>query len=98
VQDVGWEGGGVEPAGECIFFYGKVNENHELGTGSLYIRESYQQLRGLKLLMIDMSYIILRVFWCHIIVLNVHAPTEDKTDDVKDSFNEQVERVFNKFP
>jgi hypothetical protein len=22
---------------------------------------------------------------CHIIVLNVHAPTEDKTDDVKDS-------------
>jgi hypothetical protein len=32
-----------------------------------------------------MSYIILRGRWCHIIVLNVHAPTEDKTDDVKDS-------------
>jgi hypothetical protein len=32
-----------------------------------------------------MSYIILRFRWCHIIVLNVHAPTEDKTDDVKDS-------------
>jgi hypothetical protein len=25
--------------------YGKVNENHELGTG-FFIRESYQQLRG----------------------------------------------------
>jgi hypothetical protein len=25
-----------------------------------------------------MSYIILRGRWCHIIVLNVHAPTEDK--------------------
>jgi hypothetical protein len=33
-----------------------------------------------------MSYIILRGRWCHIIVLNVHAPTEDKTDDVKNSF------------
>jgi hypothetical protein len=32
------------------------------------------------------SYIILNDRWCHIIVLNVHAPTEDKTDDVKDSF------------
>jgi hypothetical protein len=32
-----------------------------------------------------MSYIILRGHWCHIIVLNVHAPTEDKTGDVKDS-------------
>jgi hypothetical protein len=33
-----------------------------------------------------MLYIILRGRWCHIIVLNVHDPTEDKTDDVKDSF------------
>jgi hypothetical protein len=31
-----------------------------------------------------MSFIILRGRWCHIIVLNIHAPTEDKTDDVKD--------------
>jgi hypothetical protein len=27
------------------------------------------------------SYIILRGRWCDIIVLNVHAPTEDKIDD-----------------
>jgi hypothetical protein len=30
-----------------------------------------------------MSYIILRGRWCHIIVLNLYAPTEDKTDDMK---------------
>jgi hypothetical protein len=36
--------------------------------------------------------------WCHIIVRNVHAPTEDKTDDVKDSFYEELERMFDKFP
>jgi endonuclease/exonuclease/phosphatase family metal-dependent hydrolase len=35
--------------------------------------------------------------WCHIIVLNVYAPTEDKTEDVKDSY-EELERVFDKFP
>jgi hypothetical protein len=44
-----------------------------------------------------MSYIILRGRWCHI-VLNVHAPAEDKTDDVKDSFYEELELVFDKFP
>jgi hypothetical protein len=32
------------------------------------------------------------------IVLNVHAPSEDKTDDVKDSVYEELERVFDKFP
>jgi hypothetical protein len=45
-----------------------------------------------------MSYIILRGRWCHIVVLNVHVPTEDKTDYVKDSFYEEFERVFDKFP
>jgi hypothetical protein len=31
-------------------------------------------------------------------VIGCHAPTEDKTDDVKDSFYEEMERVFGKFP
>jgi hypothetical protein len=33
-----------------------------------------------------MSYIILRGGWCNIIVLNVHAATEDQIDDIKDRF------------
>jgi hypothetical protein len=45
-----------------------------------------------------MSYIMLRGRWCQVIVLNVHAPTEDKTDDMKDSFYEELERVFDQFP
>jgi hypothetical protein len=47
-------------------------------------RESYQQLRDLSLLVIG-CHIIITGRWCHIIGLNVHAPTEDKTDDVKGS-------------
>jgi hypothetical protein len=45
-----------------------------------------------------MLYIILRGRWCDIIVLNVHASTEDKIDDEKESFYEELERVFDKFP
>jgi hypothetical protein len=43
-------------------------------------------------------YLILRGRWCNIIVLNVHAPTEDKIDDIKDRFYEETEQVFYKFP
>jgi hypothetical protein len=42
--------------------------------------------------------LILRGCWFHIIVLNIHAPTEDKIDDVKASFYEELECVFDKFP
>ena len=45
-----------------------------------------------------MSYIILRGRWCNIIVLNVLEPSEEKRDDSKDSFYEELEQVFNHFP
>jgi hypothetical protein len=41
---------------------------------------------------------MLRGRWCHRIVLNIHAPTEDKTDDVKDSSYEEIECVPDTFP
>jgi len=37
------------------------------------------------------SCIVLRGHWCNIIVLNVHAPSEGKNDDSKDSFYEEIE-------
>jgi len=33
-----------------------------------------------------MSYIVLKGRWFSIIVLNVHASSEEKSDDLKDSF------------
>jgi hypothetical protein len=35
---------------------------------------------------------------CDIIVLNVHAPTEVESDDNKERFYEEWERLFNQFP
>jgi hypothetical protein len=49
VQEVKWEGGGTEPAGEYTFFYGKENENREICAGFFVQREPFQQLRGLSL-------------------------------------------------
>jgi hypothetical protein len=45
-----------------------------------------------------MSCIILKGHPYHIIVRNVHAPTDDKTNDVKESFYKKLEHVFDKFP
>jgi exonuclease III len=45
-----------------------------------------------------MSYKILRGRWYNIIVLNDHAPTEDKIDVIKDRFYEELTQVFDKFP
>jgi hypothetical protein len=39
VHEVRWEKEATVKAGDCSFFYGKRNENHQLGTGFLYITE-----------------------------------------------------------
>jgi hypothetical protein len=46
----------------------------------------------------SLLYIILRGCWFNIVVLNAHKASEEKSDDSKDSFYEELEQVFDHFP
>jgi len=41
---------------------------------------------------------VLRGRWHNIIVVNVHAPSEEKSDESQDSFYGELEQMFNHFP
>jgi len=45
-----------------------------------------------------LSYIVLRGRWLNIIVVNVHATSEEKSDEAKDSFYEELEQELDQFP
>jgi len=45
-----------------------------------------QKVKRVKFASDTMSYTVLRVRWCNIILLNVHAPSEEKCDDSKTAF------------
>jgi hypothetical protein len=72
-------------------------ENHELGRDFFVHKRIISAVKRVELVCGRMSYTILRGRWYDIIVLNVHAPTEDKIDYIKDRFYEELEHVFNKF-
>jgi len=44
-----------------------------------------------------MAYIVLGVRWCDIIILNVHATFEEKNDDAKDSFDDELKQILSVF-
>jgi hypothetical protein len=61
VEEVRWDRGGAEPAGEYthIFFYGKGSENHQLVTGFIVHKRIISAIKRVQSVSDRMSYIIL---------------------------------------
>jgi hypothetical protein len=57
---VRWDGSSTEPAGEYMFFYGKENENHELGTGFFVHKRIISAVKRVEFVSDRMSNIIRR--------------------------------------
>jgi len=98
VQEVRWDKGGTVRAGDYDFFYGKGNEKHQLGMSFFVHHRIVSAVKRVEFVSDRLSYIVLRGRWHKITVVNVHAPSEEKSDEVKDSFYEELEQVFDHFP
>ena len=53
----------------------------KMGTGFFVHHRIVSAVKRVEFVSDRVSYIVLRGRWCNIIVLNVHAPSEDKNDD-----------------
>jgi hypothetical protein len=95
VQEDRWDKWGSVRTGDYIFlFCGKWNRIHPLGSEFFVHHRIISAAKRVEFVSNRMSYIILRAHRCNIIVVNVHAPSEEKSDESKDSCCEELEQVF----
>jgi hypothetical protein len=83
---------GYQIADNCILFYGKGNVNHHSGARFFVHNRIILAVKRAEFVSDSMLYITLNG-QCDT-VLNVRASTEDKNDDTKDSFYEELQQVF----
>jgi hypothetical protein len=69
-----------------------------LGTGFFVHRRIVSALKTVEFVSDRLSYIVLGGRWHNTIVVNVHAPSEEKSDTSKDSFYAELEQVFDHLP
>ena len=80
-----------------FFLFPFVSVHFFLGT--LHYKEAiHKLLKRVEFVGGRVSCIVLRDHWINTIVLNVHAPSEKKSDDTKDSFYEEFEQMLGHFP
>jgi hypothetical protein len=68
-----------------------------LGTGFFVHHRIISAVRSVEFVSDRVSCIVLRGRWCNIIILNVHAPSEKKSDASNDSPYEQLEQILLSF-
>ena len=80
MQEVRWDKGGAEREGDYDFFYGKGNDNHQLGIGSVVHCRRVLAVKRVEFVSDRLSYIVVRGRWHNIIVVNVRTPSEEKSE------------------
>jgi hypothetical protein len=68
VQAVRWDKGGTERAEDYTFFYGAVNEDHQLGTGFFVHKRIISAVRRVEFVSDRMSYLtkksLVQYYYC----------------------------------
>lgn len=83
---------------EDYVFYNSAEENRLLGVGFMIKKEIARKVVDFEAMSGRICRIRIRGQYRKITFVNVHAPTEEKTEEEKDVFYEKVEDVIGKIP
>ncbi|XP_047000894.1 uncharacterized protein LOC124616615 [Schistocerca americana] len=98
MQETRWLGEETRKEDGYTLFYGGCVDKHEFSTGFVMHNKAANSVKGFKAVLKRMPCIVLANKVSDITFINVHALTEDKTDEEKEEFYEQLEQTIESTP
>lgn len=99
VQETRWPGINILKNREYAFYNsGTINSQGSFGTGFVVLRQAMDAVIDFKPIDERLCTLRLKGKFFNITLINAHAPTEDKDDDVKDVFYETLQNAYNNAP
>lgn len=94
IQEVRWKGSGNVQGRNYIIFYSGSSEKHAFGTAFVVPSRLKQAVMDFQPINERLCKLRLRGKKCHMTLINVHAPTEEKSEEEKDIFYDELDRAL----
>jgi exonuclease III len=99
LQEVRWKGYGLLKKDKYSVFYScNPNTTGHAGTGFLTQKATISEVLGFEPISERICKLRIKGKFHSITLINVYAPTEDKEEDVKEQFYEELQRTHNRLP
>ncbi|KAL4084333.1 hypothetical protein QTP88_028157 [Uroleucon formosanum] len=95
LQEIRWDDTGTLDIQETTILYGKCNERRQFGTGFAIHKSLVPNIREFKDINPRTSLLTMKAQFFDITFINVHAPSEDKSQEEKDDFYESLDLILN---
>ncbi|XP_026827597.1 craniofacial development protein 2-like [Ooceraea biroi] len=97
LQETRWDGNGAVNSGAYTLHYGG-SETHSFGVGFFINNKISSAIRNIRFVNERLGLLVVQGRWYKIAIINAYAPTEDKEDEIKDGFYDELEHIIDQLP
>ncbi|KAL4085374.1 hypothetical protein QTP88_027233 [Uroleucon formosanum] len=96
LQEIRWSDERTIDINDTTILYGKCNERPQFGVGFVVHKSLVHTIKEFKVINSRIAILIVRAKFFDIEFINVHAPTEEKSQEEKEDFYAEIEDILSR--
>jgi len=94
LQEIRWKEAGSIDMGNMTILFGGCDERGQYGVGFAVRKNIVPTIKDFRIINPKLALLKIETKWFDIVFINVHAPTEDKSQQEKEDFYTEIEQLL----